>query len=252
MDFTLKAYRNLVENVLNTEHTPATVRSFMKQEVKGDKIVVLRHDVDRRPNNALKMAELEASMGVQSTYYFRYMPHTFKPNLIKAISDMGHEVGYHYETLAKAKGDYAKAFDIFHQEVKAFRRLVEVETACMHGRPLSPWDNRDLWQHFKLEDVGIIGEPYLTIDYSNILYLTDTGRCWNGDKTNLRDKVNQKEKPQDFIKTEDIIAYLPKNKQTLILQTHPERWAYAPHNFMISYGADKATNLIKRAIRLVR
>lgn len=36
-----------------------------------EKVVILRHDVDRLPGNALKMARLEHEMGVQATYYFR-------------------------------------------------------------------------------------------------------------------------------------------------------------------------------------
>ena len=65
-------------------------------------MVVLRHDIDRKPMNALRMAELEYELGIQSTYYFRF-PCTFKPEIIRKIRDLGHEVGYHYEVLSKAK-----------------------------------------------------------------------------------------------------------------------------------------------------
>ena len=39
------------------------------------------------------------------------------------------------------------------------------------------------------EDYGIIGEPYFDVTFDEVLYLTDTGRRWDGDAFNIRDKV---------------------------------------------------------------
>jgi hypothetical protein len=41
------------------------------------------------------MAKLEAALGIKATYYFRTIPKTFKPEIIKEIVDIGHELGYH-------------------------------------------------------------------------------------------------------------------------------------------------------------
>ena len=91
----------------------------------------MRHDTDRKPENALRMAVLEHELGIQSTYYFRF-PYTFKPDIIGKIHDLGHEVGYHYEVLSKARGDYEKAVELFEQELSEFREIVDVKTICMH------------------------------------------------------------------------------------------------------------------------
>ena len=37
------------------------------------------------------------------------------------IHDLGHEIGYHYEVLSKANGDYEKAMKLFEQELSEFR-----------------------------------------------------------------------------------------------------------------------------------
>ncbi|KTD21646.1 hypothetical protein [Legionella londiniensis] len=253
MDFTLKTYEQLLRKIQHTNHKTCTVYEFMRDKAAADdKLIVLRHDVDRRPKNALKMAKLEANLGIQSTYYFRHMRETFKPQIIREIASMGHEIGYHYETLAKARGNYEEAYQIFKQELENFRTLYHVQTICMHGRPLSRWDNRDLWKKFDYQSLGLIGEPYLSIDYANIVYLTDTGRSWDGGKYNLRDRVKQ-EKPQHvFKKTQDISNFLPNNSKTIILQTHPERWAYSPMSFLISFSADQATNMVKRVLFHIR
>ena len=59
----------------------------------------------------------------------------------------------------------------------------------MHGSPLSKWDNRYLWKKYNYRDFGIIAEPYFDVDFSEVLYLTDTGRRWDGDEVSVRDKV---------------------------------------------------------------
>ena len=60
-------------------------------------IVILRHDVDRRPLNALTTAKLENELGIRGTYYFRIVPESFDETIIKQIAELGHEIGYHYE-----------------------------------------------------------------------------------------------------------------------------------------------------------
>jgi hypothetical protein len=103
-DFTLDKYRELCLALLDGGYTPLTVYSYLVLEGNNNnnnKLVVLRHDIDRRPGNALRMAELEHELGIQSTYYFRF-PYTFKPEIIRKIHDLEHEVGYHYEVLSKA------------------------------------------------------------------------------------------------------------------------------------------------------
>ena len=43
------------------------------------KVVVLRHDVDRYPKHSLKVAKIEADLGISSTFYFRTIRSVFKP-----------------------------------------------------------------------------------------------------------------------------------------------------------------------------
>jgi len=166
MDFTLSRYKDLCLALLDSGYTPLTVYSYLVLEGKKNnnnniKLVVLRHDIDRKLGNALRMAELEHDLGIQSTYYFR-VPCTFKPDIIGKIHDLGHEVGYHYEVLSKANGDYEKAVELFEQELSEIRKIVDVKTICMHGSPLSRYDTRDLWKRYDFNDFGIVGVAYLS------------------------------------------------------------------------------------------
>ena len=84
-DFTMGKYEELCLALLDSGYTPLTVYSYLEgQKKKNNKLVVLRHDIDRKPMNALKMAELENELKIQSTYYFRF-PYTFKSDIIKRI-----------------------------------------------------------------------------------------------------------------------------------------------------------------------
>jgi len=94
-DFTIEKYRELCLALLDGGYTPLTVYSYLNKELNTGKLVILRHDIDRKPMNALKMAKLEHELGVKSTYYFRHVKDVFKPEIIEKIRDLGHEVGYH-------------------------------------------------------------------------------------------------------------------------------------------------------------
>ena len=85
----------------------------------------------------------------------------------------------------------------FRLNLEKLRELCLVKTICMHGSPLSKLDNRDLWKRYSYRDFGIIGEPYVDVDFKEVLYLTDTGRRWDGDAFNMRDKVETLEREKD-------------------------------------------------------
>jgi len=217
------------------------------------RVVILRHDVDRLPYNALLMAEIEKSLSIRSSYQFRIVKESNNIECIKRIADFGHEIGYHYER-QQATGDRRQglknetellemAFSTFKINLEYFRQFYPVKVISMHGSPKSKYDSRDLWEQFNYRDLGIICEPYFDIDYSKVLYLTDTGRRWNGYKFNLRDKVvagygsttgNPLSEKFNFRYTSDIIRAILNNElpDQIIINAHPQRWTNKPVPWM--------------------
>lgn len=165
-----------------------TFGEFVTSPNEG-KTVVLRHDVDELAWNALKMAQLEHKHGIRATYFFRIVKQSNVPDVIKQIVTLGHEVGYHYEDLALAQGDEAKAIASFEKNLEYFRKYYPVKSVCMHGSSTSIYDNRLLWKNHSLGEFGLVGEPYLSIDFEKVFYLTDTGYAWDGGKFAIRDIV---------------------------------------------------------------
>jgi hypothetical protein len=222
-DLTLSIYFSLINSNIEKKYLFSPVKDYYNNLNK--KIIIMRHDVDSWPSNALQMAMLENKLGIRSTYYFRTHSQSYNKNTIKKISSLGHEIGYHYEDLANTHGNFEKAFEEFKINLEKLRELYPVKSISMHGRPLSKWDSRDLWNKFDYKSLGLVCEPYLDIDYSKVLYLTDTGGCWDGNKYSVRDNV-----VSDFNfkihSTFDLIDHIREDKlpNHIILNVHPARW----------------------------
>lgn len=187
-DFTLKTYQTLIESLQKAGYRFLTFEEFMTKPT-DDKVVVLRHDVDELALNALKMAKLENKLGVKATYFFRIVKQSNDPAVIEQIVNLGHEIGYHYEDLALAEGDFHNAMDSFKKNLAYFRQFYPVKSVCMHGSSTSKYDNRLIWEKNRLSDFGLVGEPYITVDFEKVFYLTDTGYAWDGGRFATRDIV---------------------------------------------------------------
>jgi hypothetical protein len=263
-DFTAETFQLLLSSIKSAGYTFMTVASYLRDPVTST--VILRHDVDAKPGNALACAELENRLGISGTYYFRAGPGSYDKAMIREISRLGHEIGYHYEDLAVAKGDYEKAIILFAENLAKLRRVVPIETICMHGSPLSKYDNRKLWEKYDYRKFGISGEPYLDIGYDMVHYLTDTGRCWDGERFNLRDKVKpgqrlssrEKVPQENYFKavvesmhsTFDIITTLKKNllPSVMLITIHPQRWNSRLMPWITELVLQNGKNVVKSII----
>ncbi|MEA5111767.1 hypothetical protein SDC9_40140 [bioreactor metagenome] len=225
-------------------------------EAQPQPIILLRHDVEARYGNALKLAQLQHGLGIKGTYYFRIYPHKDNEAVIRKIVALGHEIGYHYDDLTECRGDYEKAIRRFQKNLEYLRQFGPVTTATMEGAPLSKFDNRDLWAvrplvtersrssspapssaslvprpFYHYRDFGILTEPYFDFDFSEFLYLTDTGRRWDGWKFSVRDKIplHQVRWIQQglvFRGTGEIIkaARAGALPARVMITVHPQRW----------------------------
>jgi len=348
MDFTFSVYKHLLVAVQPCGYSFQTFADFIQSPKK--KTIILRHDVDRLPDNALQMARLEHEAGIAATYYFRAVPESWDESIIREIASLGHEIGYHYENLseiskknpqispvrssgptpvrsagptgqagqAQINADEGKkdflwkarmnrmirmvgwkqlnmergkreeefrdklfelAIDDFRLNLEKLRKLYPVKTICMHGSPLSEWDNKLVWEKYDYRDFGIIGEPYFDVDFKEVFYLTDTGRRWDGDRVSVRDKVydekvrglegekfrngnslaqsrkgaekrQKKFKDLRFRSTFDIIEAVEGGRfpERVMMTFHPQRWTDNPVEWMKELVWQNVKNVVKRII----
>lgn len=237
-DFTLKKYRELLV------------------ALKGYGEIILRHDVDLKPQNSLATAKIEHELGWRAVYYFRAVPESWDDSIIREIASLGHEVGYHYESLTTCNGDLDAAYRDFCQNLEKLRAIVPVRSICMHGSPKSKWDSKDIWKKYDYHQLGIEFEPYFDTDFSKTFYLTDTGRRWDGFNVSVRDRipVHQDRWCREglvFHSTDDVIDAARENKlpDTIMITTHPQRWTNNMPEWWLEFLVQNVKNVVKYFIR---
>lgn len=235
MDFTLRKYREML------------------LALKGYGDIVLRHDVDLKPQNSLATARVEAELGWKAVYYFRAVPQSWDEDIIREIAALGHEIGYHYECLTTCNGDVDAAWEDFKVNLGRLRTLAPVHSICMHGSPRSRWDSKDIWKKYDYREVGVDFEPYLDTDFSQSFYLTDTGRRWDGYKVSVRDRIPEYQDrwvAQGLVyhSTGDIIASAGAGTlpHRIMITTHPQRWTDSPVLWTKELILQNLKNIVKR------
>lgn len=300
-DFTISAYKRLIESLLEASYVFLTFKEYILNP--QPRFVIIRNDVDRNPDNSLIVAKILAGYNIPGTFYFRIVENSLNPDIIREIQTLGHEIGYHYEDLClvadespihrfskKTEEIIIAAKNSFLENLATLRQFAPVETICMHGRPLSKWDSRMLWLYYNYRDFGVLGEPYFDLDLSDTLYLTDTGRRWDGNKVSVRDKINQErlpwlnqaytdefsgkskiepkinsainisekafvfQKSHSFKTTKDIINNVrAKNlPDKLMLTFHPQRWTDKPAPWFLELISQKTKNVAKYFLMRLR
>jgi hypothetical protein len=185
--------------------------------------LLLRHDVDQHPASALKMAAIEAELGVLSTWYFRWR--TANPKVIETIASRGHALGLHYETLTREllhRGLHAsdaerlvpEARELLQRELQAFAtRFGPVRSACPHGDTRMPGVRNgalllgEEWSRYGLEwdaNAAMRGRP---LD----VWLTDRSAAEGSWKEGM-----------------DPIDLLVERRSPILAVIHPNNWISGP------------------------
>lgn len=188
------------------------------------KVLVLRHDVDYDYKGAYDMFKLEQSIGVKSTYYFRWL--SVNDMIMKEMHDSEFEVSLHYETLATYakqnhitnKKDLTKdildrCFSILGDEINDFeKRFWKIRTICSHGDKVNrilKTTNVEIIDYERLIDFGIDFNTY----NPEILKEFD---AYISDSSIYNDfKWKKDGSPFEAFKN---------NKRSICLLTHPIHW----------------------------
>jgi len=280
-DFTYNKYEKLCETLLKSDLSILTVKDYILMEDKPNKFVIIRHDIDDETDltYAIRMAKTENKLGFKTSYYFRTCENVFNTDCIKQIEQLGHEIGYHYEVLGETEGDYEKAIELFEVNLNKFKKICDIKTIAQHGGPLrnclnvvkisnivqifkqmiqgkhilDRWESKDMWTKYDYEKYGIIGEPYLSIDFGKIAYLSDTNRSWINTKYRLKDKVNSGVNLKSIKKTDDLIENIKSEKlQKIHILIHPSNWKITLHEWMMWFILQHLRNIGKRILLIMQ
>lgn len=118
-------YRNILEAALKKGYEHLSLIQFYELVISGKlnekkKIFIHRHDIDTDAKAASVFFEIEKSLNVKSSYYFRLS--TLDISLMKEINSFGGEASYHYEEIAS----YCKRYRIRKKE-QVIQNLPEIK-----------------------------------------------------------------------------------------------------------------------------
>ena len=166
---------------------------------------------------------------------------------------MGHEIGYHYKDFSLANGDWELAIGNFEKKLAKLREIYPVTSMCMHGSPLSKYDNRLLWSKYQYRDYGILADAYFDINFNEVFYLTDAGRSWNNRKVSVRDYVETHfDIPIRSI--HDIFKLIENGNlpDRVMLNIHPHNWSDNIFEWLTVWGWQSQKNVVKRMLIISR
>lgn len=176
-DFTTDRYRLILEAALAAGYRFIGFDAMAAARLSGDPVCALRHDCDNDPTAALRMAEIEAAMGVRSTYFLMLRSAMYnlmaKPHYdhARSILALGHHLGFHF--------DYSCYGDIGPEDIAArgeeesrmLERLLDrpVTAVSFHQPSAMVLDN-----HVKLSRIN----TYDPGDNLGFHYLSDSNMHW--------------------------------------------------------------------------
>jgi len=155
--------------------------------------VILRHDVDACLESALKIAQVESEeLAISSTYFILYGPphYTFldtkSAKIVKEISKLGHEIGFHYDCTIFEFVEDKK--NLLLKMIEVFENLCEVTVTSIscHNPSLYSTD-------YFLDMLGYINVTSPAFK-NDMFYVSDSVATWR--KGVLRKILKQPVKPK--------------------------------------------------------
>lgn len=227
VDFTLAAFARLCASAADV---PALSLSQFLWAAPVPPFVILRFDVDYHEAFAIRLAAMLSVYRLRGTFYFRRHAQGFAWDTLQAIATLGHDIGYHYETLDRCAGDFERASELFLADISALRaRGFPVETVAAHGTPpVAPGyrGNLDLLRaapHL-LGQAALQGDAMLSVDFTSLRYFSDAGWRWQ-----RCDGTPPGIAPQRSALTA-LHACLAQPDAAVYINIHPHQWYARPGN----------------------
>lgn len=161
-------YRRLLEAALRADYRVMSIETMWSLIARGSvdpdsRYLILRHDIDTDPGTAREMWMIEQSLGLQSSWFFRWS--TLDVDLMHRIDAAGGNASYHYEelaTLAKkyrirdltaAQARLPEARDLFRYNVERLRNMsgLPIRIVASHG----DFVNRKL----RISNTAVLADP---------------------------------------------------------------------------------------------
>lgn len=179
MEFTYEGYYNLIKYLRDNDYEITDYFDYRKYK----KAAILRHDVDYSLEKAVELAKLENDLGAKSTYFIMLTSDFYNvfskksKQLIKEITELGHEIGLHFDEVLYSAKEISKVgiANLIKKEAIQLSEVLdyEIKAVSMH-RP----SKETLQSDIKIE--GLINS-YSREFFNNFKYVSDSRMRWRED-----------------------------------------------------------------------
>jgi hypothetical protein len=219
-------YRRFLDSARGHGYRLIPLEEWVRDRSKGadgERVMIMRHDVDQHPRSALTMAEIESDLGIRSSWYFRWR--TAHPVVVAALREEGFEVGLHYETLTRraleegagepeSEEALVESREELREEIAAFERIFgPIRSVVPHGDSRVPGvRNAELLRGEDCSGYGIEFDGNEAMRGRGIAHwLTDRSTAEGGWK--------------DGTDPEELLA---AGASPILCLTHPNNWCSGP------------------------
>lgn len=177
MQFTYRAYADLVENVRQHGYTITNYQDC-KTIVRP---CILRHDVDFDLQKAVEFAKFEQSIGVQSTYFilcsskFYNLLAKDSVRAVSAIHALGHDIGLHFDETNYTMDTDEMFLSMVDFELETMQKVLglPIRSVSMH-RPTK----ETLAKNWSFMGLGQVINSYSEEFFQSYKYLSDSRMHW--------------------------------------------------------------------------
>ncbi|MBC8526203.1 MAG: hypothetical protein H8D22_04920 [Candidatus Cloacimonetes bacterium] len=224
----LEDYNKILKNAKGHNYQIISLRDYVNSNYKIEgKILILRHDIDKKSKATKKMLEIEQKYNAKASYYF--LPSTADKKLIKKIEKYGSEASLHFNTLGdfirrnsiKSKEELYKynfqeeCLNVLKREIEYFRKLFKIpcETIASHGSK----ENRlvDTPNTILTEDANIYKMLKIKLEAYNKYFINSINSyiadCELEKNNGYRGKISP-------------IDAFEKNEKFILFLSHPQHW----------------------------
>ena len=163
--------------------------------------------------------------------------------------------------------------------MELLRKICPISTICQHGGTLGYYSSTSilgliktgfallsgkinmkyypsiqLWDKYDYKDFDIIGDVYLSLDFTKIKYFSDTGLSWDSHETRIVDNVNEGENAEiKAHSTNDLISIIANgNLKRINILVHPANWNDPILNWLKWRTLQSVRNISKKIIKSSR
>jgi hypothetical protein len=183
-EFTYEHYKECIKSAKKLGFSFYAIHDFLDKKPES-KFILMRHDVDLSLKSALNIAEIENSLGISSTYFIRtngiFDVFSGKNSaIIKKISELGHEIGIHYDSDIIAKRDFKKEILSIKTKMEKIikKRIFGASLHKVKKSGIKEEINKLNFAEEYLDDLGLEYDAYSDIFIRKMKYISDSARKW--------------------------------------------------------------------------